>query len=210
MTSNERVLTEAEQRRLERYKIKSEELEREGYTNTDLTISVVKANIGALYGLIMTVPFIAIYVIRYDGTDFGRSRISAGSGLTVLALLLLLTVVHELIHGVTWSRFTKKGFKDIEFGVISKYLTPYCTCSQPLTKWEYITGALMPGLLLGIVPCIIGCMAADILFLAAGVLMTIAAGGDILIAKMILGNKASKKALYLDHPTEIGLVMFQK
>ena len=192
MASNERVLTEAEQRRLERYKIKSEELEREGYTKTDLTISVVKANIGALYGLIMTGPFIA------------------SLGLTVLALLLLLTVVHELIHGVTWSRFTKKGFKHIEFGVIWKYLTPYCTCSQPLTKWEYITGALMPGLLLGIVPCIIGCMAADILFLAAGVLMTIAAGGDILIAKMILGNKASKKALYLDHPTEIGLVMFQK
>jgi hypothetical protein len=68
----------------------------------------------------------------------------------------------------------------------------------------------MPGLLLGIVPCIIGCIAADILFLAAGVLMTIAAGGDILIAKMIMDNKVSKKALYLDHPTEIGLVVFQK
>ncbi len=40
--------------------------------------------------------------------------------------------------------------------------------------------------------------------------MTIAAGGDILIAKMILDNKASKTALYLDHPTEIGLVVFQK
>ena len=209
MASNERVLTEAEQRRLERYKAKCEELERGGYTKTELTISVVKANIGALYGLIMTVPFIVIYVLRYEGADFGRSRISASSGLTVLALLLLLTVVHELIHGVTWSRFTK-SFKDIEFGVIWKYLTPYCTCSEPLGKWQYITGALMPGLLLGIVPCIIGCIATDILFLAAGVLMTIAAGGDILIAKMILGNKASKKALYLDHPTEVGLVVFQK
>lgn len=209
MASNERVLTEAEQRRLERYKAKCEELERGGYTKTELTISVVKANIGALYGLIMTVPFIVIYVLRYEGADFGRSRISASSGLTVLALLLLLTVVHELIHGVTWSRFTK-SFKDIEFGVIWKYLTPYCTCSEPLGKWQYITGALMPGLLLGIVPCIIGCIATDILFLAAGVLMTIAAGGDILIAKMILGNKASKTALYLDHPTEVGLVVFQK
>ena len=209
MASNERVLTEAEQRRLERYKAKCEELERGGYTKTELTISVVKANIGALYGFIMTVPFIVIYVLRYEGADFGRSRISASSGLTVLALLLLLTVVHELIHGVTWSRFTK-SFKDIEFGVIWKYLTPYCTCSEPLGKWQYITGALMPGLLLGIVPCIIGCIATDILFLAAGVLMTIAAGGDILIAKMILGNKASKTALYLDHPTEVGLVVFQK
>ena len=209
MASNERVLTEAEQRRLERYKAKCEELERGEYTKTELTISVVKANIGALYGLIMTVPFIVIYVLRYEGADFGRSRISASSGLTVLALLLLLTVVHELIHGVTWSRFTK-SFKDIEFGVIWKYLTPYCTCSEPLGKWQYITGALMPGLLLGIVPCIIGCLTTNILFLAAGVLMTIAAGGDILIVKMILGNKASKTALYLDHPTEIGLVVFQK
>ena len=209
MASNERVLTEAEQRRLERYKAKSEELERGGYTKTELTISVVKANIGALYGFIMTVPFIVICVLRYEGADFGRSRISASSGLTVLALLLLLTVVHELIHGVTWSRFTK-SFKDIEFGVIWKYLTPYCTCSEPLGKWQYITGALMPGLLLGIVPCIIGCIATDILFLATGVLMTIAAGGDILIVKMILGNKASKTALYLDHPTEVGLVVFQK
>ena len=209
MASNERVLTEAEQRRLERYKAKCEELERGGYTKTELTISVVKANIGALYGFIMTVPFIVIYVLRYEGADFGKSRISASSGLTVLALLLLLTVVHELIHGVTWSRFTK-SFKDIEFGVIWKYLTPYCTCSEPLGKWQYITGALMPGLLLGIVPCIIGCIATDILFLAAGVLMTIAAGGDILIVKMILGNKASKTALYLDHPTEVGLVVFQK
>ena len=194
MAGNERVLNEAEQRRLERYKVKCEELESEGYTKTDLTISVAKANVGALYGLIMTVPFIVIYILRYNGADFGRSRISASSGITVLALLLLLTVVHELIHGVTWSRFTKNGFKDIEFGVIWKYITPYCTCSQPLTKWEYI----------------IGCLTTDILFLAAGVLMTIAAGGDILIAKMILGNKASKTALYLDHPTEIGLVVFQK
>ena len=40
--------------------------------------------------------------------------------------------------------------------------------------------------------------------------MTIAAGGDILIIKMILDNKTSKTALYLDHPTDVGLVVFQK
>lgn len=58
MAGNERVLNEAEQRRLERYKVKCEELESEGYTKTDLTISVAKANVGALYGLIMTVPLL--------------------------------------------------------------------------------------------------------------------------------------------------------
>ena len=68
----------------------------------------------------------------------------------------------------------------------------------------------MPGLLLGIVPCIVGCITTDIRVLSVGVLMTIAAGGDILIIKMILDNKTSKTALYLDHPTDVGLVVFQK
>ena len=173
-------------------------------------MSAVKANTGALYGLIITIPFIVIYVLRYDGVAFDRARTSISSVLSDIVVLLVLIVVHEMIHGVTWSRFTRKGFKDIEFGVIWKYLTPYCTCSEPLTRWQYITGAMMPGLLLGIVPCIVGCITTDIRVLSVGVLMTIAAGGDILIIKMILDNKTSKTALYLDHPTDVGLVIFQK
>ncbi len=55
---NERSL-EAEQRRLERYKIKRKSLEREGYTKTDLTISAGRREYRALYGLIMTVPLLA-------------------------------------------------------------------------------------------------------------------------------------------------------
>ncbi|ASS37493.1 DUF3267 domain-containing protein [Mogibacterium pumilum] len=210
MASEERVLTATEKRRLERYSLKCKELECKGYTKTDLTMSAVKANIGALYGLIIAIPFIVTYVLRYDGADFDRSRASISSVLSDLVVFLVLIVVHELIHGVTWSRFTKKGFKDIEFGVIWKYLTPYCTCSEPLTKWQYILGVMMPGLLLGIVPCIVGCINNNVLMLTIGVLMTIAAGGDILIVKMILDNKTSKTALYLDHPTEVGLVVFQK
>lgn len=210
MASKERVLTATEKRRLERYSLRCEELECKGYTKTDLTMSAVKANTGALYGLIITIPFIVIYVLRYDGVAFDRARTSISSVLSDIVVLLVLIVVHEMIHGVTWSRFTRKGFKDIEFGVIWKYLTPYCTCSEPLTRWQYITGAMMPGLLLGIVPCIVGCITTDIRVLSVGVLMTIAAGGDILIIKMILDNKTSKTALYLDHPTDVGLVIFQK
>ena len=89
MAGNERVLNEAEQRRLERYKVKCEELESEGYTKTDLTISVAKANVGALYGLIMTVPFIVIYVLKYNGIeDAYRNTIFVTAVGTSISLLM--------------------------------------------------------------------------------------------------------------------------
>ncbi len=115
--------------RPERYKIKSVKTEREGYTKTDLR-SVVKANL--IWTQYDWCPLIAIYVLRYD-SDLGL-WISASSGLTVLALYILLTVVLFLLT-VTWSRLWKVVSKILNSCDL-KYLT-YCTCSQPLTK--YIT-----------------------------------------------------------------------
>lgn len=92
--------------------------------------------------------------------------------------------------------------------VIWKMLTPYCTCKEPLKKAQYIIGALMPCLVLGILPCIISWFNQNIWFLGMGVIMILGAGGDLLICKMIFGAKNRQSALYLDHPTEVGLVMF--
>ena len=57
----------------------------------------------------------------------------------IFLFCLLLIFVHELIHGITWAVFAKKGRKAISFGFIPQYLTPYCTCNEPLKKGEYIT-----------------------------------------------------------------------
>ena len=43
-----------------------------------------------------------------------------------------------------------------------------------------------------------------------GVLMILGAGGDLIIAALLLKTKASKDAIYLDHPTDLGLVMLDK
>lgn len=66
-----------------------------------------------------------------------------------LPFTLMLTVVHELIHGITWGIFAEKHFQSINFGVIWKMLTLYCHCSVPLKKWQYVLGAAMPTLVLG-------------------------------------------------------------
>ena len=158
----------------------------------------------------LAVPFAVIFFLvnRDFAMDFGDHFYVKWTILLVAALFL--TVVHELIHGLTWGLFAKERFKSIEFGVIWKMLTPYCTCKEPLKKNQYIVGSLMPCLILGILPCIISWFNQNIWVLLMGVIMIMGAGGDLLISKMILSSKNRQSGLYLDHPTEVGLVVFTK
>ena len=47
-------------------------------------------------------------------------------------------------------------------------------------------------------------------YLMMGVVMILSAGGDLMILKTILNDKTSENELYVDHPTDIGLVKFVK
>ena len=102
--------------------------------------------------------------------------------LLFLLVFFALIVLHELIHGITWSLFTENRMKDIEFGVMWKYLTPYCTCRKSLKRGQYITGTLMPTIVLGFIPAIAS----------------------------IISGRQSRDTLFHDHPYEAGLVVFDK
>lgn len=209
--TKDRKLTKAEERRLQNFNKISESLKQEGYTKHDLTVSAVKANTtGIIYGLILSIPFVVInsLVNRSISVDFDNNFFT--NWIIFFVTMLLLIVVHELIHGFTWGLFAKEHFKSIEFGVIWQMLTPYCTCKEPLNKKQYLLGAFMPCLVLGILPCVISWFNHNYGFFMMGVLMILSAGGDLLICKMVLSKKSDKPTLYLDHPTEVGLAMFVK
>ena len=128
-----------------------------------------------------------------------------------LVSLIVLTVVHELIHGFTWSIFAENSMKDIELGFMKQYLTPYATCCTSLKKSGYILGALTPLIVLGIIPLIIAIATGSALLLAIGLIMTIFAGGDIMIVcKLITHRSAAGEKLIYDHPTQAGCYVFEK
>ena len=211
MAQKERKLTKAEARRQARFLAQIEAYEAEGWQRRDLTASAAKANIvGSFYGLLLCIPLAVLFILLGGApiTQPGEDFLFRWLGL--VAALLVLTVAHELIHGLTWARFAKAGWKSIEFGVIWKSLNPYCTCAEPMGRGQYLTALLMPCLVLGIVPSLIACFTHSLWLLAAGLLMTAAAGGDLLIAVLILRSKMPAGTLYLDHPTEIGLVCFTR
>ena len=179
-----RKLSAREQRRLDVFEKTSEALVGQGYKRNDLNISIVKAN---LFVLLLAIPVTAIGV--------------------------LLFVAHELIHGLTWSVFAEHHFKDIDFGFMKEYLTPYCTCATPLTKRHYIWGALMPCIVLGIIPVLLGILLGSGLLFWIGIVMTLSAGGDLMIVWKVMRYKkqeGSEEILIYDHPTQAGSVIFEK
>lgn len=211
MAKNERKLTPAEQKRKEQFALVCEEMERQGYRKTDLTIGVVKAN---LLALIVMLPFAvlsgAVVLSRVSFLSMAE-LMSPFDFLLFLLVMLLLTAVHEGIHALTWAMFGKDYWKSIRFGVIWKALTPYCTCLRPAKRGQYILGAAMPTLVLGIgltaAAALTGVYWVFILALA----MIFGGGGDFtIILKILLHRQCGKEAVYYDHPYECGVVVFEK
>ena len=206
-----RKLSAKEQRRLNVFEETCERLSQEGYKKTDLTIGIVKAN---LFVFLLAIPVIAIGVLLFAWRNPISLLMPTSQGsLLFIVLFVVLIVVHELIHGLTWSMFSEHHFKDIEFGFMKELLTPYCTCTTPLPKKHYILGALMPCIVLGIIPTAIGILLGSHLLFWIGIVMILSAGGDIMIVWKVMKFKKqdeSKEIFIYDHPTQAGSVIFEK
>ncbi len=118
--------------------------------------------------------------------------------LFILMIFIGGVIVHELLHGVTFAWYSKKGWQSIEFGVIWQYLAPYCHCKEALPVRHYLKGILMPGLVLGLLPALIGIMIASFPWLIFGWLFSVVAAGDLLMARMLLQENPDDLALDMD------------
>lgn len=204
-----RKLSPREEQRLARFEALCAEMEAKGYRKRELMIGIVKANV---ITILLAIPLCAAAILLFAAVNPGQIRALSGMELIIwLVSFLALTVVHEGIHGLTWSRFTPNGFRDIDFGFMKEYLTPYCTCATPLSKGAYILGALMPLLTLGILPWIVSILCGSWLLLSIALVMILAAGGDMLIVLEVLKARSdTKEQLVYDHPTQAGCVLFER
>jgi hypothetical protein len=190
----------------------------ENYKKSKLTIDITKANI---IGIVMLIPITLIYGVLFyliNDTDLILSNfkssfknIDSSFGEFGIPLIFLLTtlfgiIIHELIHGITWALFAKKGFKSIKFGVLWKLMTPYCHCKEPLLLKHYILGAIMPAIILGFLPAIYSIITGNIWLLIFAIFFTLAAIGDFLVIKLI--RKEKNDSLVQDHPSEAGCYIY--
>lgn len=168
-----------------------------------LTISVVKAN---LFGVLMIIPAAIIFGYPYY-LIWNKLESNIISGWILLLTLVTGIIGHELLHGITWAWYAPKGIRSIRFGMMWKMLTPYCHCKEPLTVRSYIIGALMPGIVLGIVPGVLAIITGSAELLIFAVVFTIAATGDIMTVNLL--RHEHKDTLVQDHPSEAGCIVYR-
>lgn len=209
MGKENRKLSKAEEKRKKLYEEKKKELIAKGYEEKDLTISVVKANVMAF---VLGMPIIILlFILFIYKNQSGIYTFSIRDSVGFLVLFAILVVLHELIHGIFWSIFAKNHLKSIEFGFIASSLTPYCCCKDMLTKSQYIIGGIMPTVILGIIPAVISIFTGSVFWFVMGELMILSGGGDMTILLNLLRYKSDKKEiLYMDHPYECGLIVFER
>ena len=165
-------------------------------------IDIVKANV---FAVVIMVVAAVVFLVPFFLIWKGRKPIDellggSGNWMWVLALMFVGIAVHELIHGLTWACFAKSGWKSISFGVMWKLLTPYCHCDEPMSIPGYMCGAMMPCLLLGVVPAVAALFIGSLPMLAWGIFFIAAAAGDIWMTWLL--TKEDPKLLVLDHPSE--------
>ena len=177
-------------------------------------IDLVWANI---FSILILVPIIILYGLPYYfiwGNPFKEALNFDGSflesilpnSILIIPIMLIGIIIHELVHGITWSIFTKHGFKSIKFGILWKMITPYCHCTEPLKAKHYRLGAIMPFIVLGIIPFAASLVSGSLGLFLFSVLFTIAASGDFLMLYML---RIAKPSQYVqDHPSEAGFYIY--
>jgi len=184
------------------------------YQKEKLTINLYWANI---FSFLILVPIVLIFGLPYyllwidDIDSFGKlwlDSISIFGFLKIFLVILLGIIIHELIHGITWSIYADNGFKSIKFGVLWKMMTPYCHCKEPLTVKHYIMGAITPAIILGLIPSVAAIIIGNFGLLIFGLFFTVAAAGDFLIINLL--RKENKDDFVEDHPSEAGCYIYRK
>ena len=204
-----RNLTDAELKRKAAFENLEDSLTEQGYRKHDLTIGVIQAN---LYALILALPLIiALVALFFILHPTGSFSFNFGDILIICIAFVILVITHEAIHGFFWGLFAKARWHAVSFGFMVQYLTPYCTCNEPLPKYAYMIGALAPTGILGLLPAVFGLVTGSGIWLAVGSLLILGGGGDLaIVVKLARFHPQTNDVLYLDHPYECGIVAFER
>lgn len=157
----------------------------------------------------ITFVIFGLYVFSYSSAHGAFEFTYSWNSLAVAALSLVLFVVgilaHEGIHAAAFRLVGRVPWKDVTFGFNRRAVIPYTHCRAPVTARAFRVVVLLPGLLLGIAPGVIGVIRGEAWLTLWGAVFTAAAAGDFLVLWII--RSVPPSARVLDHPTEVGCLI---
>ena len=140
---NKRRLSKAEEKRRTVFEMKKKEFLSQGWHTADLTVGMVYANVMAiLLGLPIILFLLILYLLRlFYGPESAAASWRGADFVLIFLFCLLLIFVHELIHGITWAVFAKKGGRRF-LSVLSHSISPRTAPVTSLLKKGSISPAL--------------------------------------------------------------------
>lgn len=173
----------------------------------EMTVSVGRLNKIALGVIVPVFVFLFCY-FYYHWTAIYSMIIDSSAWKTIGAVVLFFllyfvaVVLHELIHGVFFARYATNGWQSVKFGVLWQFLTPYCHCKEAVEAKHYRITLLMPTILLGFLPLVVGLLTGSLMLIILACFLILGGSGDFALWWVV--RKLPKHTRIYDHPSKIG------
>ena len=183
----------------------------DNYTKQERTISAIEAYLKSLIFIVPVVllfatPFYLIWGNPMQSLyDISTSFILRA--IICMSIFIAGGILHELIHGITWAKYSRHGMKSIKFGILKPSMIPYCHCKEILKANHYRIGVVMPAIITGFFPAILAIIIGSPLLFIFGILFIIGASGDFMILWML---RKEKNVMVSDHPSKIGYIVYKE
>jgi len=176
-----------------------------GYRDVSVPLPQVVLQ-GTLLSLgLLVAPVIIYWLIHGFGAFWaGLAGISI---LSWIAAVVLGVILHEGIHALGWKFFGNLRWRDLSFGVDRSTLSPYCHARVPMSARAYRIGALLPGILTGLLPTLAGIAVGHAFLTAMGAVLLSAAIGDLIVLWVL--RTIPPAARVLDHPSNAGCYVME-
>lgn len=142
------------------------------------------------------VPFWMIHGFK-GSLDFTFDTVLIAA-VTVVALMF----AHELLHGVGWMLSGQVKRDQVSFHFDRRTFSPYAHASTPMSARAYRLGGVLPVLMTGALPILIGWITGSGIVTLVGAFMLVGAVGDLIILWVIRDVPGS--TLVIDHPRHAG------
>ena len=121
------------------------------------------------------------------------------------ALFMLGATVHELLHGFGFWYFGGASWDALRFGMNWKAGVLYAECDVSISARAYRIAAVLPALILGFMPVLIGLSIGNSWFTGYGYIMLCISGGDFAVLWTV--RNLSDSDLVRSHPEELGCIV---
>jgi hypothetical protein len=153
----------------------------------------------------MTVASFAPHLILH-GLGAPESAMSFFIDIVMLLLAYLVgVVVHEALHVVGMLIFGRVSLRSVEWGHRISEGVVYVHTTEPMSARAYRGVLLLPGILTGIVPVLLGWWTGSMWLTVFGWLMTTSAVGDLAILRLIRDLRPDVPLQ--DHPHKVGVLV---